>query len=212
MSVPDWLSDGLAALMQPMSLFESVAVVLAVVYLVLAVRQNIWCWLAAFISTAMFFYVFFEARLYMETALQVFYMVMAVYGWRQWRGGGGGGRAGRVVIRWDWSSHVGAITLVLLLSLISSQVLGRYTDAALPLLDSLTTWGGVVATFMVARKVLENWLYWFVIDSLSIYLYISRELYQTAALFAVYLVLIVIGYRSWVASMRRNAAASASAS
>ncbi len=200
MSVSEWLTDGVAAVLQPMSLFESVAVILAVLYLVLAVRQNIWCWLAAFASTGLFFYVFFNARLYMETALQVFYMVMAVYGWRQWRSGIQGG-PGRSVTRWRWPSHVGAIALVLLASLISSQALGSYTDAALPFVDSLTTWGGVVATFMVARKVLENWLYWFVIDGLSIYLYVSRELYQTAVLFVVYLVLIVVGYRAWAASM-----------
>ena len=76
-------------------------------------------------------------------------------------------------------------------------MLTRYTDAALPLLDSLTTWGGVVATFMVARKVFENWHYWFVIDSLSIYLYLQRGLTQTALLFGLYLVLIAFGYIAW---------------
>jgi nicotinamide mononucleotide transporter len=75
--------------------------------------------------------------------------------------------------------------------------LEKYTAAALPFLDALTTWGAIVTTYMVANKVLENWIYWFVIDSISIYLFISRGLYFTALLFFLYLFMIVIGYRSW---------------
>jgi nicotinamide mononucleotide transporter len=67
----------------------------------------------------------------------------------------------------------------------------------LPFLDALTTWGAIVTTYMVANKVLENWVYWFVIDSISIYLFISRGLYFTALLFFLYLFMIVIGYRAW---------------
>ncbi len=90
---------------------------------------------------------------------------------------------------------------MLLLVWVSGELLTRYSSAALPFLDSLTTWGAIVATFMVTRKILENWIYWFVIDAVSIWLYLSRELYFTAGLFALYLVMIVIGYRSWRASM-----------
>ena len=89
---------------------------------------------------------------------------------------------------------------------VSGELLTRYSQAALPFLDSFTTWGAIVATFMVARKILENWLYWFVIDAVSIWLYINRDLYFTTLLFAAYLVMIVIGYRSWRASMQEGAA------
>ena len=95
---------------------------------------------------------------------------------------------------------------MLLLVLVSGELLTRYSDAALPFLDSLTTWGAVVATYMVTRKILENWIYWFVIDAVSIGLYISRDLYFTAALFTAYLLMIVVGYRSWRASMLENTA------
>ena len=97
--------------------------------------------------------------------------------------------------------HLFAIGSVLILVLISGELLTRYSNAALPFLDSLTTWGAVVATFMVTRKILENWIYWFVIDSVSIALYLNRDLFFTAALFTVYLVMIVIGYRTWRASI-----------
>jgi len=180
--------------------WEVVAVVLAVAYLVLAIRQNIWCWAAAAISTLLYLFIMYQSRLYMESALQLFYLAMAVYGWYNWRRPQAEG--GELpVTTWPLRYHVVAVASVLLLVAISGSLLARFSDAALPHLDSFTTWGAIVATFMVARKVLENWLYWFVIDAVSIVLYLGRDLYFTAGLFAAYLVMIVIGYRSWRASM-----------
>lgn len=183
---------------------ETVAVVLAIAYLLLAMRQNIWCWAAALASTSLYLYVFFAAQLYMESALQVFYFAMAIYGWYQWRYGGGEG-VGLRISRWSPAQHAAALALIVALTAVSGVLLTRYTGAALPFLDSLTTWGGVIATYMVARKVLENWHYWFVIDSLSIALYLQRGLWQTAALFALYLVLIVFGYIAWRKDYRAGA-------
>jgi nicotinamide mononucleotide transporter len=180
---------------------EVAAVALAVLYLLLAIRQNIWCWAAAAVSTALYLYIMYRAGLYMESALQVFYLAMAAYGWYEWRYGGAG-HSGLKVTTWPWRRHLAAIGGVALLMAVSGLLLSRYTAAALPFADSFTTWGAVVATWMVARKILENWLYWFVIDAVSIGLYLDRELYFTAALFAVYLVMIVFGYRAWRASMR----------
>jgi nicotinamide mononucleotide transporter len=184
--------------------WEILAVVLAVVYLVLAIRQNIWCWAAAAASTFLYLFIMFQANLYMESGLQLFYLAMAAYGWYEWRNGGTDGKA-LEVSTWPARYHLYAICSVFLLMLISGQLLSRYSEAALPFLDSFTTWGAIIATFMVARKLLENWIYWFVIDAVSIWLYFSRELYFTAALFAVYLVMIVIGYRSWRTSMQESA-------
>jgi len=185
--------------------WEVLAVVLAVVYLVLAIRQNIWCWAAAALSTLLYLFIMFQAKLYMESALQVFYLLMAAYGWYEWRHGGAGGDALQVT-RWPLRFHLIAGLLVLFLVFISGGLLSRYSQAALPFLDSFTTWGAVVATFMVARKVLENWIYWFVIDAVSIGLYFSRELYFTSALFLAYLFMIVVGYHSWRASMMEGKA------
>jgi nicotinamide mononucleotide transporter len=185
--------------------WEILAVVLAVAYLVLAIRQNIWCWAAAAVSTLLYLFIMYQAQLYMESVLQLFYLAMAAYGWYQWRRGGDDG-AELSVSTWPVRYHIIAIGSVLLLVLISGELLTRYSDAALPFLDSLTTWGAVVATYMVTRKILENWIYWFVIDAVSIGLYLSRDLFFTAVLFTAYLVMIVIGYRSWRASMLEKTA------
>jgi nicotinamide mononucleotide transporter len=187
--------------MNGMLIWEMLAVALAVAYLALAIRQNIWCWAAAAGSTLIYLFLMFQARLYMESGLQVFYLLMAAYGWWQWRERPETGNE-LAVSTWSWQKHLTAVVTVLLLMMVSGWLLSKYSDAAMPHLDSFTTWGAVVATYMVTRKILENWIYWFVIDSVSIYLFVSRELYLTALLFAAYLVMIVVGYRSWRESMR----------
>ena len=90
---------------------------------------------------------------------------------------------------------------LLLLVFISGELLTRFSDAALPHLDSFTTWGAIVTTWMVARKIIQNWHYWFVIDAVSAGLYAAQGLWLTAMLFVFYLVLVVVGYRQWRASM-----------
>lgn len=183
--------------------WEALAVVLAITYLVLAIRQNIWCWAAAAVSTLIYLFIMFEARLYMESVLQLFYLAMAAYGWYQWRQHGQNNEVLQVRT-WPLSYHVFAIGSVLILVFASGHLLSEYSNAALPHLDSFTTWGAVIATFMVARKILENWVYWFVIDAVSVGLYLNRGLLLTALLFVFYLVLIILGYRSWRASMQNS--------
>lgn len=185
------------------SLLELTAVVFAIIYLVLAVRENSLCWFAAGISTIIFLTIFWDVKLYMESGLQVYYFAMAVFGWYQWRDANDGS-ARLQVSMWSMQQHLIALALIALLTLLSGYLLSSGTDAELPYLDSLTTWGSVVTTFMVARKVLENWIYWLVIDSVSIYLYIDRELYFTSMLFAVYIVIIFFGWFSWSKSYRQQ--------
>ncbi len=176
--------------------------ILAIAYLLLAIRENPWCWAMAIGSTSIYTVLMYSAGLYMESALQLFYIAIAVYGWHQWVTGGGAAVTGTphsalTVRRWPWRAHSVAIPGTIAVAAVSGWLLSRYSSAALPYLDSFTTFAAIVATWMVARKILENWLYWFVIDSVSVYLYISRGLYLTAALFCGYLVLIVFGYRAW---------------
>jgi len=193
--------QGVSEALSAMSLWEFLAVILGVAYLLLALRENLWCWPAAFISTAIFLFVFWDVNLLMESALQVYYLIMAVYGWWQWQQGETESN-GLEISSWGARQHVFAIGLVLLISLLSGTALAQYSNAALPFLDSFTTWGSVLTTWMVARKILENWLYWLVIDSVSIFLYLDRGLYLTALLFVAYLVIAIFGYRTWLQHYR----------
>ncbi|MDB9763574.1 nicotinamide riboside transporter PnuC [Gammaproteobacteria bacterium] len=175
---------------------EFLAVVSAIVYLLLAVRQDIRCWLAAILSSFLYFFIMFSAGLYMEAGLQIFYILMAVYGWSQWR------EESKTNIKfsvktWKPIKHLFVISLIFLLALASGLILEKFTNAVFPFIDALTTWGAIVATYMVAKKLLENWIYWFVIDSISIFLFMSRGLVLTSILFFIYLIIIYFGYKSW---------------
>jgi nicotinamide mononucleotide transporter len=181
------------------SWIETLAVVLALAYVVLAIRQSVACWVAAFISSCLYVWVFFAARLYMDSALNVFYAVMAVYGFWQWRRVDRDGA--HHVRRWPLSQNALAAAAILLLSAVNWYFLSRYTPAAFPFVDSIVSWAAVFATFLVARKVYENWHWWLIIDAASACLYFAKGLYLTVLLFALYLVLIVIGMREWRRSL-----------
>jgi nicotinamide mononucleotide transporter len=181
------------------SWIELLAAALAVAYLLLAIGQRLSCWLAAFVSSILYIWVLFSARLYMESVLNAFYAAMAVYGFWQWQHGRGG--TALAVNRWPLARHALAASGVVALSLVSYFFLRRYTPAALPFADAMVTWSSVFATFLVARKVYENWHWWLLIDSVSACLYYTRHLYATMLLFGLYLILIVIGMREWRRSL-----------
>jgi nicotinamide mononucleotide transporter len=194
------------ALLQMLSPLEAAGVLFSVLYLVLAIRESLWCWPAAFLSSALTVVVMFGARLYSEAGLNVFYAAMAVYGWYQWRYGGRGVGAPQLPIGvWPLRMHALAIGGSVALAVVLGWLMSRHTAAAFPYADALVTVSSVVTTYMVARKILENWLYWLVIDSSSMYLYWQRELYLYVALFAVYLVLVVVGLVRWHRDWRAQA-------
>jgi nicotinamide mononucleotide transporter len=189
---------GIVAQIQQLSALEAAGVLFGVAYLVLAVRENLWCWPAAFISSALTVVVMAHARLYAQAALNVFYVAMAVYGWYQWRYGRRGAATAALAIGiWPPRAHAFAIGGTLVVSAVAGWLLSRHTTAVFPYLDSFVTVASVVTTYMVTRKILENWHYWFVIDSLSLYLSWQRDLYFYVGLFALYLVLVVIGFVRW---------------
>jgi len=204
----NWLQTLLTAA-QSMSPLEVAAVVFAMAYLLLAVRENVLCWLFAFLSTAIYTVLFWDVSLLMESALNVYYMAMAVYGWHQWTRGGsngatnGGQEPHALAIRtMSGQQHALVITAIAILCIVSGYLLSEHSSAAWPYVDSFTTWASVITTYLVARKYLQNWLYWIVIDTVSIPLYIDRGLNLTALLFVAYVVIAVIGYFKWREHLR----------
>jgi len=177
------------------------AVFLAVAYLLLAVRRDIRCWIAGIMSSSIYFVLMFTANLYMESILQIFYIFMGVYGFNQWKSDIANTEEISITT-WNLKTHLIVLGIILISSYFAGYILDTYTDAKLPFLDSLTTFGALFATYMVAKKILENWIYWFLIDSVSIYLFIERELYLTSILFCLYLIIIIFGFRSWLAVFR----------
>jgi len=176
-----------------MTIIEIIAVFFAILYVILAAKENIWCWLAAAISVILYIYICYTAKLYPETGLQIFYLIMAIYGYTQWKKP----KKKISIISWPLKKHILIIVFSTILSLTLGYYFDNFTEFKLPYLDSATTIFSLFATFMVTKKILENWLYWIIIDIASIYLYYSRDLTLSAGLFAFYVVLATIGFIQW---------------
>lgn len=187
----------IAAALGALSAWEAAAVVLAIAYLALAIRQSAWCWPAGIASTLIYLVLFWQAHLYMEAVLQVFYVGVSAYGWAEWSRP----RRERPVVRWPLRAHLAALAAVVALAAVNGALLHAFTAAALPYVDALVAWASVFTTWLVARRVLENWHWWFVIDAACVAIYASRGLWLTAALFVVYLGMIVVGLRTWRRSL-----------
>ena len=189
-----------------LSPWEVLAAALGLAYLLLAARRSLLCWLCAFASTAIYLVLFAQAKLYMQSVLQVYYLAMAVYGYLEWRRGKA--ESGELLIRsWPLRHHVLVAAAVAGATFVNGWLLARSTDAVAPFLDSFVTWGSVVTTWMVARRLIENWLYWIVVDGLAAYLYFTQNLLPTALLLALYVVLVVRGYAQWRRQLRIQTAA-----
>ena len=173
---------------------EIFAVIFALLYLFLAMKQNIACWYAAFISTLIYIIIYWDVSLYMESLLNFYYLLMAIYGWINWN------KKSQIdknyVISWSYQNHIVVILLILILTVISGFSLQK-TDAVYPYLDSFTTWASVITTFMVAQKTLSNWIFWIIINSVAIFLNFDRELYLTVILLMTYQVMSIYGYYQW---------------
>ncbi len=181
---------------------EAFAVVAGLTYVVLILRRNRWGWVAGALSSSVYVVIAARAHLPMQSILQTYYVGMSVYGWISWTRNADeqGGR----IFRWPLRRHLLAVMLILAASLLSARLLASETQAAWPLLDSLTTWTSLVATWLVARSVLENWLYWICADLIMVFLFLRQGYVPTAGLFFSYIVMAVFGLRAWLRRYRQQ--------
>ncbi len=183
---------------------EWLGVVLGFVYVLLIYRRSRLGWIAGGASSIAFVYLAARALLPMQSALNFYYIVMSVYGWRNWtrseRQEAGG------ITRWPVRHHLVAVMAILIASALLAQLLRRETHAALPFLDSMTTCASLFATWLLARLKLENWLYWIWADSLTAYMFGSQGYPLAAGMYLSYLVIAVFGYREWLRRYRQQSA------
>ena len=183
------------------SIIESIAVFFSILYVVLAAKESIWCWGAAAISVILYINICYTAQLYPETGLQIFYLFMAFYGYYHWNKK----EQELQISEWRISKHLLVLAIGAILTFLVGFYFTTYTNAAMPLVDSFTTIFSIFATYLVAKKILGNWLYWIVIDAVSVYLYFSRDLHLTSLLFLAYTIIAIFGYFKWLKLMQKNA-------
>jgi len=180
-----------------MSIWEYIAVFFSLAYVILAIRQSLWCWPAAFVSTLIYTILFWRGALLMESLLNFYYLVMAVYGYWQWIGGNVGQVTEKRIVSWSAKIHARWILAAILLAILIGYLSDTYTDAKLAYLDSFTTVFAIMTTYFVTQKVLENWLYWVVIDIASIYMYWQLGYFPSMVLFILFTVFAIKGFITW---------------
>lgn len=178
---------------------ETLALVLNLGYVLLAIVQSVWCWPVGFVGASLTFVVFFQAGLQWNAGLQVVYLALMVYGWEQWRRGGedaGTPRVSRTPVAWWVGLALAASTFTVL-----GMLLARRMEWTLPFWDAATTGVSLAAQFMTARKWIETWLVWIVVDVVYVAMLVSQGLDRLAVLYLVYAVLAVSGFLTWRRSL-----------
>ncbi|MCH1436945.1 MAG: nicotinamide riboside transporter PnuC [Flavobacteriales bacterium] len=183
------------------SIIEWLAVLSSLTYVVLAAKRMLICWWFAFIGSSLFVYLCYVGHLYIESILQLFYVVMAVVGWFSWKLS----KADDVEIKtWSFKNHVLNIVVSGFVALLLGFIFDHYTLQANPYVDAFTTCYSLSATFMVTRKIMGNWIYWIVIDLVSIYLYTQQDYYLTAVQYGIFTLLAIYGFMAWKKEYKRQ--------
>lgn len=175
---------------------EIVGAVLSLIYLYLSINQKVSLWFFGIISSLFYIVVFFQSKLYADMSLQLYYVLISIYGWINWktdRGTSNNLSATRASKRL-W---LNLIAVTLFIYFIYYLILTNFTDSTIPKADSLVGALSIIGTWMLARKYIENWIIWIVTDGLCIGLYLYKSLYPTAILFVIYTLMSVDGYWQW---------------
>ena len=192
----DFSPESISNAFAQMSGWEILAVVFGIAYVLLAAKESLWTWLFAFLSTIIYTLLFWEGALVSSSLLNFYYMGMAVYGFLLWRSGGEKGEELEIT---EWSLEKNMVMIIsgLVIATVLGYLSDTYTDAKFAYLDTFVMVFSVLATWMLANKILENWLYWMVVDSAAIVLYWQSGYLATIVLFTLYILLAFYGYSSW---------------
>jgi len=180
------------------SALEWIIVTFGFAYLILITRKKVAAWPCAIIGSLCSMYLCYGAQFYIEMYLSLFYVIMGIWGWYSWtRTDVKSEENDYKIKRWPISFHAVNICASIGVALLLGYLFGRYTNQSLPFLDAFIAVFSIAATFMVTQKVLENWIYWVVIDIASVQLYSYRDYYVVAFQMLVYSILAIYGYFNW---------------
>ena len=190
---------------------EIIGAVTGLLYLYFSVKQNIWLWPVGLITSAFYIIVFYNSQLYADMSLNIYYLIISIYGWRHW------------LLRKDnvyhksikissldpkeWTIYLAAatfITIALGLILVNMPQKLGFKPSSVPWWDAFLTAGSIVATWMLARKIIEQWLWWILIDAISVGVFFYKGLYSTVILFVVNTLIAIIGYIKWKNDLQRQ--------
>ena len=179
---------------------EALGTIASIIYLYFSIKQKIWLWPLGLISSAFYVYIFFIAKIYADMGLQGYYVLISIYGWYSWSVANEKSKNKSKIMKIMGEKRLALYLCIsaFLLFVILSQILIRFTDSAIPYIDAFTTALSVVATWMLAKRYIEHWLVWIVVDAISSGVYLYKGLYFTVLLYIVYTVMAIVGYKEWM--------------
>lgn len=189
-----------------MSSLELIAVGCGLACVWLTIKERIACWPVGLIQVLLYVFVFYRVRLYADMALHVFYVFLQFYGWYQWKFGGPQ-RTELIIGRIATTEVIAWLGLATGLTFLVGALLAKYTDAALPYPDSAIMMLSLIAQVLMARKILESWLVWMVVDLIAIVVYWIKDLRLTCGLYTVFLLMAALGFIEWHRRFRHAQAA-----
>jgi nicotinamide mononucleotide transporter len=168
----------------------------------LTTRQKIWCWPVGLLGVILSLYVFLASKLYADVILQIFYIVLTIYGWYNWLHGG----ENKTILKVT-RVHKKYILILVIIGFcavfITGYVFSEFTDAALPYWDATVAVWGVIATLEQAKKHIENWIMWILTDLLCTGIYFYKELFFFAGLYFCFTLLAIYGFSSWKKDLKK---------
>lgn len=186
---------------------EIFGTIVGLVYLWLEYKASIYLWIASIIMPAIYIFVYYDAGLYADAGINVYYLLAAIYGWIFWTFGGKKNEKGKLPITHTPTRLILPLTLVFIVAfIIIAWVLISFTDSSVSFLDSFTTALSIIGMWMLARKYVEQWLVWIGVDIVSSGLYVYKELNFTAALYALYTIIAIFGFLKWKRIMQSQTA------
>lgn len=176
---------------------EIVGAILSLIYLYLSIKAKVSLWFFGIISSVFYIVVFFDSKLYADLSLNVYYVVVSIYGWINWNKRENSDTSALHIAPFSRKLAIKLAIATLGVYIIYYFVLSRLTDSTVPKIDALVGALSIVGTWMLARKLIENWIVWIVADALCVGLYFYKGLYPTAILFIIYTLMAAVGYWEW---------------
>ena len=180
------------------TILEIIAFLCGIIYVILAAKENILCWLYGGISVIIYSYIFYISNLLAESFLQIFYLAISLNGFLSWSK-----KNKKEIKSMKPTQHLKIITGGVIMTIIISFIIINLSKSSYPIIDSFTTSFGIIATFLTAKKILENWIYWITINTFSIYIYVQKGLIITSSLYLIYVILAIYGYIQWKKQLQK---------
>lgn len=200
----DAIKDSFEQLFLQTGLLEWFGVFTGILCVWLAAKNNIYNWPIAVVSVVIYIFIFFESKLYADMGLQLYFLVMNFYGWYFWSKHKNNPEQSRQVTQITKREILFSILGVIAFTGIIGLLLHKNTDASFPFIDSFCTACSLIAQVFLARKVLQNWLIWIFVDLIYVGVYVSKDLYATAIMYALYIFIASRGFIEWRKTYREQ--------